>query len=185
MKTALAALFVALALTAAAATSGAHDRDARDDEARETRQALLDVEATLRSHEVSALSPEQRSARERALAELHRYAVAGVFPHNHSSPELLPIFVDEHGTLCAFANLLAFSGRGAFVKRIAATRNGAKVVELAAEPEVASWSRESGISIGEAAMIQRPGYRVTPREQPVDATAVAPVATTGVTVARR
>src|SRR5579871_6414311 len=130
----------------------------------DTRAAFLEVEQRLRSHDTSALSREQLAARARALDEFHRYAVAGVFPHNHETDEPKPIFVDRHGTLCAFANLLAFSGRLELVKRVAATRNDAKVADLVQEPEVVSWSRETGISIEEAATIQKANYERLPLE---------------------
>ncbi len=165
MKSLVLGLIALLGLTLALTTVSRADSD----DARETRDALLEVEKTLRAHDTGALTAEQRASRVRALDELHRYALAGVFPHNHGT-ELAPIFIDEHGTLCAFANLLAFSGRLDYVKHVAATNNAAKVSDLAKDAEVVSWSRESGISIAEAATIQRPAYRPTPRED-----AVAPV----------
>ena len=172
MKSALVGLLALLALTLAVGTSRASDRrETVASQAIETRAALLEVEARLRSHDTCALTSSQCVARAQALAELHRYAQAGVFPHNHASATMAPIFVDEHGTLCAFADLLAFSGRLDFVKQVAATHNSAKVADLAQEPAVVSWSHDSGISIEEAATIQRPGYEPTPPE-------VAPVSTT-------
>lgn len=173
MRSAVLVLLAAFALAPLASTSRGNERvEAVPTQATEIRAELLAVEATLRSHDTGALTAAQHAAREQALAELHRYALAGVFPHNHTPRVMLPIFIDDHGTLCAFADLLAFSGRLDFVKHVAATLNHAKVAELAQEPEVVSWSRESGISIDEAATIQRPAYVPTPHEP------VAPVTST-------
>jgi len=171
VKSAVLAMLAVLALVSVAVA--APPMNDPDTVVAETRQELLDVERLLRWHDVSQLTAEQRAARRRALDELHRYAIAGVFPHNHTSLEAKPIFVDEHGTLCAFANLLAFSGRSDFVKHVAASHNDAKVADLAEDPEIVSWSRETGISIDEASSIQRPAYPITPREEPI-----APTSTT-------
>ena len=50
--------------------------------------------------------------------------------------------------------------------RVAAENNHAKVAALASEPAVTSWARETGISVAEAARIQRPAYNFTPGPPP-------------------
>jgi hypothetical protein len=178
---ALGALAVFFALAPARDAGDAGDLDAPA-----LRERLLGIERGLRANEASVPS-DRREARSRALDELHRYAVAGVFPHNHESTAARPIFVDSHGTLCAVANLLAFSGRRAFVDRVARTRNDARVADLASQPEMhemVRWSRETGITLAEAATIQAPSYRfeAPPRER-TEPNPVTEVARTGALVA--
>lgn len=66
----------------------------------------------------------------------------------------LPVFVDEHGTLCAVGYLIARSGRMDLVRRIARSRNYATVRELADDAELTDWLRGAGLSVAEAARIQ-------------------------------
>jgi hypothetical protein len=128
--------------------------------ARETARIqahLLGAERMMESRDVSRLSVSQRAARGRALAALRRYREAGRFPHNHQRPELTPVFVDEHGTPCAMAYLIAESGSRALVQRVAATANLARIRELALDPELIRWLRANGMTVAEAARVQ-PAY---------------------------
>lgn len=119
------------------------------------RAHLARVETELRSADISRLSPAQRAAREHYIKVLHHYREAGVFPHNHTwTKDYTPVFVDEHGTHCAVAFLIAESGREDIVNRIASTRNYAHVPELADDPEVVAWLDEAGLTLDEAARIQ-------------------------------
>ncbi|HEX8695336.1 MAG TPA: hypothetical protein VF746_23190 [Longimicrobium sp.] len=119
-------------------------------------QAHLDgALARLRARDVSALTPAQRAARARAVERLQRYRDAGRFPHNHDFPgRRVPYFVDRHGTPCAMAYLIAASGRGDLVRRVAATRNNARVRELAGDAELVAWLEENGLTLEEAARVQ-------------------------------
>jgi hypothetical protein len=72
----------------------------------------------------------------------------------------VPYFVDEHGTLCAMAYLISRSGREDLVDKIAASRNNARIAELAADAELIAWLGAAGISPAEAARIQ-PMYGCT------------------------
>jgi hypothetical protein len=129
------------------------------------RAHLTAVERELLARDVSHLSREQRAARARHLAVLREYREAGVFPHNHDFPgERVPYFVDEHGTHCAMAYLIARSGGDALVARVAAERNNARVHELADEPELLAWLDAAGLSVHEAARIQ-PMYDYLPPVQ--------------------
>lgn len=129
------------------------------------RTVLLELE----SADVSDLSPTQRRARARHIETLRSYAEARVFPHNHDVPgERVPYFVDEHGTLCAMAFLIARSGGEELVAAVAATRNNATIRELADMSELILWLDENGLSVAEAARIQ-PAYdprRPLPEEEP-------------------
>src|SRR5687768_13312455 len=61
----------------------------------------------LRSAPVAHLSPSQIAARTELISRLERYAAAGRFPHNHVVPaKRVPVFRDEHRTLCAMGYLI-------------------------------------------------------------------------------
>lgn len=128
-------------------------------------QGHLDRALSLLAHaETSDLSTSQRRARQLHMAELRRYRDAGEFPKNRDYPQgLRPTFVDDEGTHCALAHLIAATGESELVARIAGSQNHAYVRELAMDTELASWLRKNGLSVAEAARIQ-PGYSVTPSE---------------------
>ncbi|HEX5725856.1 MAG TPA: hypothetical protein VFX98_10355, partial [Longimicrobiaceae bacterium] len=126
------------------------------------RAHFAHLDRELRTRDLSALTPAQRAARERALQALREYAAAGRFPHNHHVAERrVPYFVDDHGTLCAMAYLVARSGRGDLVRKVASTRNNAFLRELAEDPELAAWLEENGLTAYEAGRIQ-------PMYEPID-----------------
>ncbi|HEX8453049.1 MAG TPA: hypothetical protein VF647_13185 [Longimicrobium sp.] len=148
MRRALLLLAALLAASPAAATPP-------DAETARIRAHLLGAEREMESHDVSRLAAPQREARGRALAALRRYRLAGRFPHNHRVPGArVPVFVDEHGTPCAMAYLIAESGNVALVRRIAATRNLALIRQLADDPELVAWLRANGMTAAEAARVQ-------------------------------
>jgi hypothetical protein len=119
---------------------------------------LVSVERYLRTRRVAGLGPEQRRARLCNLDRLHAYWQRGVFPHNHVlASRRTPVFMDEHGTLCAVGYLMARSGHGAMAARIAGTTNLARVTDLADDAEVTAWLDQEGLALEEAAMIQ-PSY---------------------------
>lgn len=119
------------------------------------RTRLTAVERDLRAKDVSSLAPSARAARSRNLDVLHEYWVRGVFPKNRFVPGArVPIFVDRYGTRCAMAYLIEQSGRGDLVARVAATNNYAYIRDLKADPELVAWLRESGLTAGEAGLIQ-------------------------------
>jgi hypothetical protein len=124
------------------------------------------VLAELEARDVSALSASQREARARAVATVRRYKDRGVFPHNYDFPgELVPYFVDRKtGTLCAVANLLAFTGRRDIVDRVARMDNNVWVPELAGDAEFQGWLDANGLALAEAARIQVP-YMNQPNQQ--------------------
>jgi hypothetical protein len=129
-------------------------RDFRVERSRVARH-LAGVERYLRAVDASRLRPDQRSARLRNLDRLRAYRKSGVFPHNHVVPDhRTPVFIDDHGTLCAVGYLIAESGAEGLARRIAATRNLAWLPSLAGDPELAAWLDREGLGLEEAAMIQ-------------------------------
>jgi hypothetical protein len=157
MKRAFAVLpFVAVLALSAAALARPAPSDPSLAEVPRIRAHFHDVRRELLARDVSGLTDAQRANRERAIAALGRYAEAGVFPHNHRAAGAgrVPFFVDEHGTLCAVAFLIAESGRRDLVDRVAATRNNASVRELASDSQVVAWLDANGITAYEAGRIQ-------------------------------
>ena len=108
--------------------------------------------------DVSGLTSLQRFKRGARLNELHAYRERGAFPHNHDfAGQLVPYFVDRKtGALCAVANLLNATGRRDVVDRVAAANNHVWVQELAGDSTFRSWLSDNGLSLEEAARIQRP-----------------------------
>jgi len=136
---------------AGAATATPPDRDAA-----RVQRHLEAVEAELRVAEVD-LTLGRHAARAVAIERLHRYRVAGVFPHNHDLAVRAPYFIDEHGTRCAMAHLIEEAGGAELVAAVHATRNNAYVRELADEPALIAWLDRNGLTVAEAARIQ-PAY---------------------------
>lgn len=160
----LSAVVLALAAVLAPARPTSPDRPA-DPEVARIQAHLAGVEEELRTRNISDLTPAQRRERARQIRRLREYRERGVFPHNHHIPDRrAPYFVDDHGTLCAVAYLIAASGRRDLVARVAATRNNAYVPELAADAELAVWLESVGLTVAEAARIQ-PAYGPQPIER--------------------
>jgi hypothetical protein len=138
------------------------DRPHLDAERERITRHLEAVEQRLRAADVTHLTDAQRSARAAHLDVLRDYRLAGRFPHNHGvSAGRVPIFVDDHGTLCAVGYLLARSGETALVAHVASTRNLATVAELADEPGLLEWLEANGLTAEEAGQIQ-PAYGPPP-----------------------
>lgn len=104
--------------------------------------------------------PVRALVRSLLLDALGEYRSAGRFPRHGARARRTPVFVDARGTPCAVAHLLALSGQGALVEKIARERNRAFVHALADEPALAQWLEDAGLSLDEAALIQ-PGYAPT------------------------
>lgn len=103
------------------------------------------------------LSASQAAARAQLIGFLREYIEAGQFPVNDVSPTWTPIFVDHFGNRCAMAALIERSGHGELVRRIASTRNLARVRELADDEAVVPWLDTHGMTLDEAARVQ-PSY---------------------------
>jgi hypothetical protein len=129
---------------------------------------LAGVEADLRAADVSHLTDAQRQRRSTELDRLRTYWQRGEFPHNHIAPAgrprderpgewrdqpgQAPVFVDEHGTHCAVAWLMA-DEVPELVAAIAASDNLATVRDLDG-PALRGWADAAGLSIDELARIQ-------------------------------
>jgi hypothetical protein len=129
---------------------------APDPEVERIQRHLATVEAELRAAEVD-LTLGRLAARAVAIERLHRYRLAGVFPHNHDFAARTPYFIDEHGTRCAMAYLIEEAGGAELVAAVRASRNNAYVRELADEPALIAWLDRNGLTVAEAARIQ-PSY---------------------------
>ncbi|MGI9140931.1 MAG: hypothetical protein ACR2GJ_07480 [Gemmatimonadaceae bacterium] len=137
------------------------DRWHRSEVAR-IQEHLTGAELLLLNADVSSLSPAQRAARARNVELLRGYREQGVFPRNiHFADTREPYFVDDRGVLCAMAYLVARSGRDDIVENVRATRNNARIRELADDPALVAWLAESGLTAAEATRIQ-PAYGSPP-----------------------
>jgi hypothetical protein len=108
----------------------------------------------LRAVDVSRLTPSQLSARSVLITRLEEYAAAGRFPHNHVVDRFVPVFRDEHQTLCAMGYLIASTGRTDIVDDVARTNNLAFLPELAGDSRLQAWLDSTGFTVAEAARIQ-------------------------------
>jgi hypothetical protein len=117
---------------------------------------LSHVERFLRQQDVSHLSPLQRERRAVHLGHLQAYWRAGRFPHNHVTPGLAPVFIDEHGTACAVGQLLLQGGAAELAHQIAREQLLGRLPEIDS-PALARWARENGFTLEELALIQ-PSY---------------------------
>jgi hypothetical protein len=158
--TSLSAFAVVISLLAAASWPR---RDAdRPGEVPRLRAHFDSVLGELRAADLSSLSASQRSARAELVERLERYSAAGRFPHNHQRPgQRVPVFRDEHGTLCAMAYLIASTGRTDIVNRVAAGDNLGYIPELARDAALRAWLDSAGLTVAEAARIQ-PQYEGGP-----------------------
>lgn len=120
------------------------------------RKHLKEVEAKLRAKDVSALSTEQRRAREANLDLLRKYWKRGTFPHNTMVDGRTPVFIDGDGRKCAVGYLMAKSGWETEAKEIAREENLKRLPNMNS-PEVGAWLAHSGLTAKEATMIQ-PSY---------------------------
>jgi hypothetical protein len=122
------------------------------------RAHFATVLGELRGAEVSHLSASRRSARSMLIDRLEEYAAAGRFPHNHVEPgQFVPVFRDDHRTLCAMGYLIASTGRTDIVEDVVRNNNLAYIPHLAGDARLLRWLDSTGLTVAEAARIQ-PAY---------------------------
>ena len=134
-----------------------------DDEVLRIRTHLTYVLDRLRTRDVVRLLPEQqRNRRAAALAALERYIQRGVFPRRTGDryEGRRPRFVDDLGTHCAVAQLIAESGSHDLVRAIRADHEYAFVRDITT-PGLREWADATGLTLDELAMIQ-PSYSPPP-----------------------
>lgn len=96
------------------------------------------------------------SARRTAQIErLRAYRLAGVFPRNTYSDQVVRVLVDDQGTLCAVANLIALDGHRALVDRTAADNRFISFADVTTGP-LHEWVLTSGLTNEEIVAIQLP-----------------------------
>ena len=143
-----------LALTSHGSSAVEHERS-------RVAAHLLHAERLCRDRVPIDAAPSARLLRALLLDELAAYREEGRFPRHDAKGVETPVFVDARGTHCAVGHLLRVTGEHAMVERIAASRNLARVHELADEPGLSSWLDAVALDIDEAARIQ-PTYCSTP-----------------------
>jgi hypothetical protein len=109
------------------------------------------------------------------LDVLRAYRDAGVFPINTTVPGDGHFLIDEHGTLCAVANLIAQDGHKDLIVIAARTDNGLLFGDVKSGP-IHDWILTSGFTQEEIARIQVPAPYVgdQPVVQPDDPIQPAP-----------
>jgi hypothetical protein len=129
-------------------------------------QAHFDsVDAEMQARGISHLTSEQRASRSQLIEWLRDYRSAATFPLNDGvSSGPVPIFRDSRGVLCAMAYLIHRSGRADLVDDISANRNTAYVAELADDARLIAWLDSTGLTVAEAARIQR-AYNPPPQPE--------------------
>jgi len=148
-----------LALTAAVATATAAAHD--DTEGGAPWMTTL-VDGAARDAARAQLS----TRRARAIDELHRYWLAAEFPVNELSARMVNIFRDDHGRLCAVANLIHASGRDDLIDAQVRADNYLALRDLKDDSAIASWILSSGFTREELVSLQGAGYEFMGREQP-------------------
>jgi hypothetical protein len=94
------------------------------------------------------------------IKRLRAYRDNGVFPRNRVSPDVINVFRDENGLLCAVANLIFLDGKLALVAKTALENNYVKMGQLESGA-LYDWILASGFTIEEIAAIQLPDSPVT------------------------
>ncbi|MCB9234671.1 MAG: hypothetical protein H6581_23670 [Bacteroidia bacterium] len=124
------------------------------------RLHLCYVEETLRSRDVSHLSPELQARRTQLLDYLHDYWVKGEFPKNYDyTAERRPCFIDKDQNICAVGYLVEQTAGREMAEAINAQFKYDFVMDMQGDA-LDQWILESGFTKEELAMIQ-PTYGPT------------------------
>jgi|GEM_PF-1840347 len=120
------------------------------------RVHLEEVLTLLRGSDGTALAPEVRARRARAIDALAEYVAVGFYPENVDDVFARPEFVDARGALCAVgAMVAATAGRDAAVAIDAAYNRDS--VWAMDDPRILEWADAHGFTPLELATIQ-PAY---------------------------
>ncbi len=117
---------------------------------------LLETEKMLRKRADKNLSAGQKKQRETNLSTLHSYEERGVFPINDRHQNRQPYFIDKNNTYCAVGYLMQQTGAEDMARDIHQTQNYSYLEDIS-HPKLMDWANESGLSLGELALIQS-GY---------------------------
>ncbi|MGC4091321.1 MAG: hypothetical protein QM756_26270 [Polyangiaceae bacterium] len=105
-----------------------------------------------------ATRPELAARRTELLGYLDDYIAKGTTPINEHLPWRTPVFIDDHGNICAVGYLIERSAGRALPETIAKAHRYDFLEDIAAAmPEVRVWVEGSGFTLDELASIQ-PGY---------------------------
>ena len=102
--------------------------------------------------------------RQHNLDLLRAYREAGVFPINTTVPGEGHFLIDDHGTLCAVANLIALGGHRDLIVVASRTDNGLLFGDVKSGP-IHDWILTSGFTHEEIARIQVPAPYVGPEPE--------------------
>lgn len=111
------------------------------------------VEESLRSVDVTRLSPQLRTARSKNLGALHEYWTRESSPGNRMLPYRNPVFIDEHNRICAVGYLMLRDGQGKLASLLAATNDTVFIRDIE-NPAFREWAAGSGLTLDELAWIQ-------------------------------
>ncbi len=140
------------------------------DEKERVRTHLRYALARLRHGDSAELAPAVRARREAALDALGRYVQRGEFPQrtDDSLSGRRPRFIDDEGTHCAVAHMIAASGESELTQSLQRSYEYSYVQEMNS-PELGRWAAHNGLSVDELAMVQPTyprhwGYRKIKRQ---------------------
>jgi MORN repeat variant len=105
-----------------------------------------------------ATKPELEGRRAEILGYFDEYIAKGTTPQNAHLPWRTPVFIDDHGTICAVGYLIERSAGRPLAEKIARDHRYNVLEDIAAAmPAVRAWVESSGLTLDELASVQ-PGY---------------------------
>ncbi|HSO35689.1 MAG TPA: hypothetical protein VLT33_24340 [Labilithrix sp.] len=106
----------------------------------------------------AATKPELEARRAEILGYFDEYIAKGTTPQNAHLPWRTPVFIDDHGTICAVGYLIERSVGRPLAEKVARDHRYSVLEDIAsAMPEVRAWVESSGLTLDELASVQ-PGY---------------------------
>lgn len=106
----------------------------------------------------SPTKPELAERRKEILGYFDEYIAKGTTPKNAHVAWRTPVFIDDHGTICAVGYLIERTAGRPLAEKIAREHRYNVLEDIAAAmPEVRAWIDSSGFTLEELASVQ-PGY---------------------------